>query len=251
MEYLADGKFPEHLLLENQRETEENVGLFTASTKGNASEVLKWIKKGGKPNYFYRPEEQKNSLHVAAENGFLEVVQTLLNHGAVVDCRAGSNQATALILAATNTSVEVVKCLLDAGAHVEVENGYGNTALHEACREGRVGIVKLLLEHKANARSINHKGSSPLHMFCYGDSQISHPIEIAQLLIDAGSDVNLADKRGATPLLVACASGREDMVELLMKNGADPKHKDMQGMDAAAVAKFYSHPHLLVTLNKH
>lgn len=48
-------------------------------------------------------------------------------------------------------------------------NGYGNTALHEACRMGYAATINTLLEHGADVNAKNHKGSTPLHMFCYGN----------------------------------------------------------------------------------
>ena len=50
-----------------------------------------------------------------------------------------------------------------------VGNGYGNTALHEACRMGHGAVINILLEHGADVNAKNHKGSTPLHMFCYGN----------------------------------------------------------------------------------
>jgi uncharacterized protein len=39
-------------------------------------------------------------------------------------------------------------------------------------------------------------------------------------LVDAGANVNLADRNGTTPLALARARGHREMVELLEKAGA-------------------------------
>ena len=49
-------------------------------------------------------------------------------------------------------------------------NGYGNTALHEACRGGNASTVRVLLQAGADVNAENHKGSTPLHIFCYESS---------------------------------------------------------------------------------
>lgn len=52
-----------------------------------------------------------------------------------------------------------------------VGNGYGNTALHEACRAGNAATIQCLLQSGADVNAQNHKGSSPLHIYCYGDAE--------------------------------------------------------------------------------
>ena len=79
-------------------------------------------------------KDQKNALHVASENGHIEVVEILLKAGAVVDCIASTSQATALIFASQNSNAAITKILIDAGANVNKANGYGNTALINACK---------------------------------------------------------------------------------------------------------------------
>ena len=69
------------------------------------------------PNFFHRPEDHKNALHVAAEMGHLDCVKVLLDHGSVVDAVAISKQDTALILASHSDRPDVVKLLLDHHAN--------------------------------------------------------------------------------------------------------------------------------------
>lgn len=49
-------------------------------------------------------------------------------------------------------------------------------------------------------------------------------IAIAKLLINRGADVNKADDRGWSPLLVASAKGLESIVQLLLNKGANPSY---------------------------
>jgi len=60
------------------------------------------------------------------------------------------------------------------------------------------------------------------------------------LLVDAGADLDAVDKRGATPLLICCASGRVDLMDILLSNGANLDATDMNNQNALDVAIFYN-----------
>ena len=64
----------------------------------------------------------------AAEKGRIDVVRLLLDAGADVDQREGSDW-TALFSAASEGHLEVVELLLDAGADFNVKDGSGETPL--------------------------------------------------------------------------------------------------------------------------
>ncbi len=53
--------------------------------------------------------------------------------------------------------------------------------------------------------------------------------EIVQLLIDAGADLNKTDKNGRTALFYAASGGNDDIVALLIDAGADTSIKDKEG----------------------
>lgn len=110
--------YPEYLLQENQLATDENVGLFHAANKGNIAECERLLKRGAKPNFFFRPEDQKNALHVAAEHCFVDIVKLLLQHGAEVNSIATSDQSSALTLAAHNNDPNLIRILLESGAAI-------------------------------------------------------------------------------------------------------------------------------------
>lgn len=218
--------YDDYLLEENQRATSDNIALFEAALKGDFEQVKELLENGAKPNFFFRPEDQKNALHVSSEKGFDDIVQVLIQHGAAVNSKASTDQTTSLILASQNGHVKVVQILLSHGAHVDsgislphhsskseliyiiIANAYGNTSLHEACHAGSPRLIEALLDARAPINAENHKGSTPLHLYCYGEKNTVHGIEGLEILIRAGANVNARDHRGATPLLVCCASGR-------------------------------------------
>jgi hypothetical protein len=111
----------------------------------------------------------------------------------------------------------------------------GDTALHLAAAGYRVEIVDLLLHAGAdpNAAS-NHRHSGPLHYAA--DGYITGPVwdEKRQLktirrLLDAGANINAADKNGATPLHRAVRTRCATAVKLLLQAGADPRLRNKPG----------------------
>ncbi len=76
--------------------------------------------------------------------------------------------------------------------------------------------------------------------------------EIVASLIQHGSAVNILDKEnGMTPLIQAAKSGSLRIVELLLKNGADPTLKDMSGRTAADTALIFGHPEVTELIHKY
>ena len=72
---------------------------------------------------------------------------------------------------------------------------------------------------KAGGSLINQKnigGATALHIAAREKN-----LEIAQMLIDNGADVNVADNEGWTPLMRAAMAGSSDVVELLLNKNSD------------------------------
>jgi len=237
---------PEYLHASNQLKSAENLALYNAANAGSASGVEGALKKGAKPNYIHNPDDQKTSLHIAAENGYHAIVKILLENGADVDIASGATKNTALILAAHSGSADTVSLLLSSGAEATAANCYGNTALHEAAQDGNDEIIAILLKAAAHPNAKNHKGSTALNFFCYGKDAQTHPTQTAKLLLDGGANASSSDDAGMTPLLVACTVGRSDLISLLMEFGACPTVKDDSGRSAEDIAKFHGYQDLMV-----
>jgi hypothetical protein len=69
--------------------------------------------------------------------------------------------------------------------------------------------------------AVNIEGDNALHSAAHAND-----LEAAQLLVDAGINVNQHGDLGYTPLHEACAGGHRDMVLLLIRHGADLHARD-------------------------
>jgi ankyrin repeat protein len=73
-----------------------------------------------------------------------------------------ANGRTALHVAAANGYVDIMEILLAAGANTEAPNFSGNTSLHWACLGGHLYAINLLLKHGASPSALNEAEKTPL-----------------------------------------------------------------------------------------
>ena len=141
---------------------------------------------------------------------------------------------TALHIAATEGYPDMVAELLDVpGIIVDPTGSFGNTPLFDASPRGYTRIIKLLYDAGAD---IDHQtfdwGITPLIQAC-GYGQMSS----AKLLIQLGADLDVQDfDYQDTALHAVVYFGYPDMAELLVKNGADMEIRNIDNMTALEVA---------------
>jgi hypothetical protein len=111
----------------------------------------------------------------------------------------------------------------------------GDTALHLAVAGYRLEIVRWLLAAGADPNAAgNHRRSTPLHYAA--DGYINGPawdarrqVSTLRCLLDAGADINVQDKNGATPLHRAVRTRCAAAVQFLLKAGAAATLKNKPG----------------------
>jgi ankyrin repeat protein len=91
--------------------------------------------------------------------------------------------------------------------------------LSKAAAIGNEEAVRLLL--KAGAKTDVTAGAGPLHRAIKNQTKKSRNA-IVKLLIEHGCQIDFQDAEGATPLMVACLRGQDDVVKTLLDRGADP-----------------------------
>jgi Ankyrin repeats (many copies)/Ankyrin repeats (3 copies) len=161
-------------------------------------------------------------VHCAAGRGHLEVVQLIVNSGAVgINAKAGWEEKTPLHCAAGRGHIEVVQWLLENKADVNACSWRGRTALHCAALCGHMAVAQCLINYGANLHARDRDGHTAL--------MLAKQLDIAQLLIDNNSDINAVDRFGHTALHHAVFFYRSDLIKLLVKNGADFTIKNNKG----------------------
>ena len=181
---------------------------------GKHSCIFKILKKAG-ANIDFQNTNGYTALMYAAEVGYLDAVKELVKIGVNLDLQ-NKDGNTALTIALFNSHSKIVKFLQNVGAS---EIGKNSVALINASRDNSVIEVKRLITTKVN---LNHRYDGKTAL-CF--AAISGSTKIVELLINAGADPNIRERReldeGWTPLMYAVEQGHFDIVKNLIEAGAD------------------------------
>lgn len=137
----------------------------------------------------------------------------------------GANEAQALHLAAAEKEGKVVRALLLRGFPVDTRGAQGETALHIAADAGDVVTARALLAAGAdlNAQMQSALGGNARELLTLGRSERNAMLQPPDWEM--------------TPLMLAAYRGHADMVQLLLKAGADPRLKSEHGDTALTFAQ--------------
>lgn len=116
--------------------------LLEATREGQIEAVRQLVVDQGAP--FTSDWLGTTALHVAAQNGFVEIAEILLNGGVNRDAKT-KLERTALHLAAQSGSAEIVDLLILSGADVNARDMLKMTPLHWAVERGHFSVVERLL----------------------------------------------------------------------------------------------------------
>ena len=119
-------------------------------------------------------------------------------------------------------ALNICKYLVEVGVDPLHKDKHSQTCLYYTVREGKYETSKYLIE---NCKlPINEKdifGQNPI----YYAAREGH-LNLCELLVEKGTDVNLEDKYGQTCIFYAIREGHEDIVEFLIKHGANVNKND-------------------------
>jgi ankyrin repeat protein len=198
---------------------------FIAEVSKNNEEAVDLFIKAGIP-IDAKNDKGQTALMIAAEQGYVSLVDRLaaLNAPLLNHADAGGN--TALMNAARQGQEQSIKALIAKGADVNyvVPAVEGAATALQAVLDvpdftaAHMNVVNYLLQHGATATVKNAAGRFPL-LFAAEHGRA----DAAALLIEKGADVNDVDLKGSFPLLSAACKGDLGLVTLLADKGANMK----------------------------
>ncbi|XP_046550762.1 ankyrin repeat domain-containing protein 50-like [Haliotis rubra] len=153
-----------------------------------------------------------NIIHSACHGGDLEMVKYVLSQ-TMLDINGGVQCGrTAMMLAAENGHKDVVELLVDTGADVSLVDETGDNILHCACRGGDVEVVQYILsQNMVDINSLGHEKKTPVMLA----GQYGHK-EVVEVLVKHGANLSLRDKVGDNILHLACFKGHVDVVKYII-----------------------------------
>jgi ankyrin repeat protein len=173
----------------------------------------------------------RTALAAAAQGISEAALQALMKAVDMVDTHLGM---TPLMQPARSDHEAMVRGLLSAGADATGVDAPGRTVLALACRFGRDAVARQLLEAGAGPRAVDAVGGwTPLQRA----SLSMHATAVVQLLLASRAAIDAITSDGCTPLMKAVAVGREDVLCLLTEAGTDPDLPDAAGASPLHVAE--------------
>jgi len=200
------------------QEAASYAGLFAAAHAGDAAAIARQVAAGATVDA--RDGHDRTPLHVAAYAGRAEAMRALARGGADPNALERDRYDIVTIAAVANDTATLALAL-DLGARPgNVTSRYDGTALIAAAHLGHADIVGLLIRAGAPLDHVNNLGWTALiESIVLGDGGSRH-IATLKALVDAGADVNLADRSGNTPLALARGRGYREMAAILERAGA-------------------------------
>lgn len=183
------------------------------SAKRNNAKLLDFLIRHGVIET--RDNAGRYPLHVAAQKGDVDAIDILVGNGSKVNVK-DKYGSTPIFLAIMNGHFNATKYLLNAGAQLSIPDGDKMTPLTCAISNGHLDIVKLLLEQKPDlileclsTCIALHLASGPANRHLIG------------VLLKYGANINGKDNDdGMTALCYSIKQNDKMTVEYLIKNGA-------------------------------
>ncbi|CAB0033404.1 unnamed protein product [Trichogramma brassicae] len=186
-----------------------------------------------------RDELGYSPLLLAVHSGNAQFVELLLNRGADPNA-ADKNGSTPLhFIGEGDIDDDVAEIFLRTNnrvRHLQLDprNQFGCTPLHVALNHGRKSIVESLLRRGVDPNLADAQGLTPLHIICQRDVGD----ELAEIFLRVTDEVerrvqlDARNQFGNAPLHSALFRGKMNMVESLLKRGADLNLANPKGSTA-------------------
>ena len=199
--------------------------LHTAAWSGD-SELLQYLIENGS-DVFSKTKNGRSCLHVAAEQGHLNLCRMLLTNYNFAVHERDDDGLPVLHNAALGGDLELFQYLIENGSDVFSKTKNGRSCFHIAAEEGYLKICRVLLEnYNFDVHERDDDGLAVLHSAALGGD-----LELFQYLIKNGSDVFSKTKKGRSCLHIAAEERNLKICRVLLENyNFDVHERDDDGL---------------------
>ena len=194
----------------NKRDAEGNTPLYYACLKGFRDIVT--ILLDNDADVSIANNSSEIPLHATARSGNKEIIGKLIQYGANLDATDKEGR-TPLICLLDNKRTDAALFLIEQGADTEITDNTGHKAIDYATAHGLREVVTCL----SVKETTDGHGNTPLHQAVFnGQSET-----VRMLLPTSGNMLNAPNDAGETPLIIACMKGNLIIADLLIDAGAE------------------------------
>jgi len=182
-------------------------------------EILRMFLKAGAD--INKESTDGSALYLASYHGHLEGVKVLVEMGADLETKLTSPDFsdtgyTPLLAAADRGRDEVMRYLLDNGADPNAKGGDGMAAIHHLTTADAEDRLAILLEYDLDLQIKDNDGDTALHYI-----RESTPVSITRRLVNRGAKVDAKNDEETTPLWAAVKEGNLEVATYLVSKKAD------------------------------
>ena len=172
--------------VENFAEKNQFTSLMFAVMGGN-KEIAKMLTEK-KHNLHTKCPYGKTAAHYACKPGRLPILKILVKYDNSLLKTIDSEGKTCLHLAAENGDVNIVTFLIEQGAEIDKQDNHGNTPLMVATINEKVEVAKLLISKGANVKQSNFE-----NFYMQNITPLSTAIRNALFAINLRTDIKMLE----------------------------------------------------------
>jgi ankyrin repeat protein len=191
---------------------------------------------------------QRTPLHEAATSGKVDTFKLLLRQGIILSREVDRKLIGGrhlLHAAAKGGNLEIFQLVLDSMKcpKIEINDDDGATPLYYASLHGRDSMVEFLIRNGAQTHFIC-KGVNLLTASAKGSTKVVENL----LKVTAPSDLDVLNRDGSSPLMLAARYRRAKTVTALLNCGVDINQQSADGRSALSIAIYHNKKSVLKAL---
>lgn len=174
-------------------------------------------------------------LHLAVKSSKKEIISILIDFG--IDAEDKDIDGNTAIR--HTSDLAILKFLVGMELDINSKDNFGNTILHDSCRNAGWFLYDLI-ELGLDVNAENNLGYRPIHFLVKCSIEFNTIGSDLDDLIRSGAEIDAKNKEGRTPLHLASIYGSLDAAANLLDAGANLSIRDNKGMTPLDLSFLYS-----------